>query len=157
MNIYAIDCGFMGANPLEGTSSSTQAPEGDTGSGANGQQNGGWGDTLMLLIPILLLVIFFFISNRSQKKKEKEQAEQRNKLKIGDELITIGGIVGTVVVAKPEDDKVTIEVGAARNRIVVMKWAIQTIITKEDKEKQAAAKEEQKALASKVENPKQKD
>ncbi len=64
--------------------------------------NGGIGSILMLLIPIALLVILFVFSSRSQKKKDKEIADMRNGLQIGDEVTTIGGIIGKIVSIKEE-------------------------------------------------------
>lgn len=159
-----MNCGndnlINGSNPLDNTSTSTGA-DGSLSSGvaSNGQNpGGGLGSTLFMLIPLALLIVFWFFSSRSQKKKEKEAQEQRNALKIGDELVTIGGIVGRVVVAKPDDDKVTIEVGAQNNRMVIMKWAIQSINKKEDiiaAEKKA--EEEKKAMLNGKKAPTQKD
>lgn len=158
-----MNCGndnlINGSNPLDNTSTSTGA-DGSLASGAGSvaQNNNGLGSTLFMLIPLALLIVFWFFSSRSQKKKEKEAQEQRNALKIGDELVTIGGIVGRVVVAKPDDDKVTIEVGAQNNRMVIMKWAIQSINKKEDiiaAEKKA--EEEKKAMLNGKKAPTQKD
>lgn len=158
-----MNCGndnlINGSNPLDNTSTSTGA-DGSlaSGDGSGAQNNNGLGSTLFMLIPLALLIVFWFFSSRSQKKKEKEAQEQRNALKIGDELVTIGGIVGRVVVAKPDDDKVTIEVGAQNNRMVIMKWAIQSINKKEDiiaAEKKA--EEEKKAMLNGKKAPTQKD
>lgn len=157
-----MNCGndwLNGPNPFENTNSSTSVDGGlPNGDGSDAQNNNSLGSTLFMLIPLGLLIVFWFFSSRSQKKKDKEAQEQRNALKIGDELVTIGGIVGRVVVAKPDDDKVTIEVGAQNNRMVIMKWAIQTINKKEDiiaAEKKA--EEEKKAALADKKAPKQKD
>ncbi len=63
---------------------------------------GGLGSMLMLILPIALLVILFVVSSRSQKKKDKEIADMRNNLSIGDEVTTIGGIIGKIVSIKEE-------------------------------------------------------
>ena len=57
---------------------------------------------LMLIIPIALLVVLFVFSSRSQKKKDKEVSDMRNNLQVGDEVTTIGGIIGKVVSIKEE-------------------------------------------------------
>ena len=49
----------------------------------------------------------------------------RNGLKIGEEIITIGGIAGKIV--KTGDDQITIEVGSEKNKIKVARWAIGSV------------------------------
>ena len=63
---------------------------------------GDLGSILMLIIPIALLVVLFVFSSRSQKKKDKEVSDMRNNLQVGDEITTIGGIIGKVVSIKEE-------------------------------------------------------
>ena len=60
------------------------------------------GSIFMLIIPVALLVVLFVVSSRSQKKKDKEVAEMRNNLQVGDEVTTIGGIIGKIVSIKEE-------------------------------------------------------
>ena len=58
---------------------------------------------------ILLLVVFigmiYFMMIRPQRKKDKEDREMRASLKVGDEVITIGGVVGKVT--KIDENKQT--------------------------------------------------
>ncbi|EOD00669.1 preprotein translocase subunit YajC [Caldisalinibacter kiritimatiensis] len=75
-----------------------------------------------LLIPILFLVIFYFIVIRPQQKKDKKIREMRNNLKVGDEIVTIGGIHGKIT--KIKDDIITIEVGADKTKFTISKWAV---------------------------------
>lgn len=77
---------------------------------------------LSLLFPILLIFVFYFLLIRPQKKREKQINEMRNNLKVGDKVVTIGGINGKVI--KIKDDKITIEVGADKVRLDMMRWAI---------------------------------
>ena len=74
-----------------------------------------------IIIIVFFLVMYLFIV-RPQKKKEKETAEMRNALEVGDEIITIGGIVGRVVNVK--DDTVIIETGGDKNKLTFLKSAI---------------------------------
>ena len=60
--------------------------------------------TLMPLI--LLIVIMYFLLIRPQKKKEKAVTAMRNSIKVGDEVVTIGGICGKIV--KTKDETLTI-------------------------------------------------
>ena len=70
----------------------------------------------------LLIIVFYFFLIRPQKKKEKEAKQLRDNLQIGDEVTTIGGIVG-IIVRKTEDTCV-IETGGDRSKIRVKLWSI---------------------------------
>ena len=70
----------------------------------------------------LLLVVGYFFILRPQKKKEKETKQLRDNLQIGDEITTIGGIIGIVV--RKNDDSVVIETGGDRSKLRVKLWAI---------------------------------
>ena len=73
-------------------------------------------------ITLLFFVIIYFVMIRPQSKKEKEQKKMRENLQIGDEVTTIGGIVGIIV--RKGDDTVVIETGGDRSKIRVKLWAI---------------------------------
>lgn len=85
------------------------------------------------IVPIAILAIFYFMAIRPQKKREKQIMEMRNNLKVGDEVITIGGMHGKV--SKVKDDLVTLELGADRIKIEFSKWAIGSVINKEKESK----------------------
>lgn len=81
------------------------------------------GSMLVTFIPLVLILVFFYLFIiRPQKKQEKKDAEMRNTLEIGDEIVTNGGIVGLVCQIK--DDTVVIETGGDRSKIRIKKWAI---------------------------------
>lgn len=87
-----------------------------------GEGAGSW----LTLIPMLLIVcVMFFFMFRSQKKQEKEANDMRNNLQIGDEVTTIGGIIGEIVRIK--DETVTIETGKDRTKIRILRSAIRTV------------------------------
>lgn len=75
-----------------------------------------------LLLPIIFLAIFYFFIIRPQQKKDKKIKEMRNSAKVGDEILTIGGIHGKIV--KIKDEVITIEVGADKTKFNIAKWAI---------------------------------
>jgi preprotein translocase subunit YajC len=79
---------------------------------------------------IILLVIFYFFLIRPQNKKEKETKAMRDSIQIGDEICTIGGIVGIVI--RQSEDTVVIETGGERNKLRIKKWAIQENLTKHE-------------------------
>ena len=86
------------------------------------------GTAVSLLTTILpfavLIVVFYFLLIRPENKKKKALNEMRNALSVGDEITTIGGIIGRVVHIK--DDLVTIETSEDRVRIQLARWAIST-------------------------------
>lgn len=85
----------------------------------------------------IMLAVFYFMMIRPENKRKKEAEQMRSNLKVGDEITTIGGILGTVVHIK--DDKFVIETGADQVRIEFAKWALSTNETAA-----AAAREEAK-------------
>lgn len=114
--------------------------------------------TLGTFLPFLLLIpLFYFLMYRPQKKQEKETAQMRNNLTIGDEVVTIGGIMGRVV--KVKDDYVVIETGSDRTKIKFRKSAIGSVEKKagsDDKKhttfKVSAGKESTEKASEETEN-----
>ena len=82
-----------------------------------------------LLLPIGMLAIFYFFAIRPQKKKEKEITAMRDSLNVGDDVITIGGILGKVVTVK--EDQIILEVGSTKTRLELTKWAVGSVIKKD--------------------------
>ena len=73
----------------------------------------------------LMLVMLYFMIYRPQKKQEKKDAAMRSSLEIGDQVTTIGGIIGRVVAIK--DDPFVLETGADRVKIRFTKNAISSV------------------------------
>ena len=71
-----------------------------------------------------MVAIFYFLLIRPENKKKKAVTEMRNSLKVGDEITTIGGVVGTICAIKEET--IVMETGSDRVRIEFSKWAIST-------------------------------
>lgn len=107
-------------------------------------------DTMGMLIgtvgPIVLMfVIFYFLLIRPQKKREQEVQKMREAIEVGDEVVTIGGIVGRVVSIK--EDTLVIETSAERSKLRMARWSIQqnnTATERSNAAKKEAAKEEKK-------------
>ena len=74
---------------------------------------------------VLLFAVFYFLGIRPQKKQEKEAADMRNALTVGDEITTIGGIIGKIVSIKEET--MIIETGRDHTRIRLLKSAVRTV------------------------------
>ena len=99
------------------------------------------GDYTMIIWLVVMVLVFYFLIIRPQKKREKQERELRNSIQPGDEIVTIGGFIGRVLSVK--DDTVTFETGAARTKLTVKKWAIQTRTSPEQEvvETEAVAEE----------------
>lgn len=95
-----------------------------------------------ILMIVLMLAVFYFLMIRPENKRKKEAENMRNALKVGDNITTIGGIVGDVVHVK--DDNIVVETGADKVRIEFAKWAVSTNNTAI----KAAAKEKEEAIAA---------
>ena len=96
---------------------------------------GGAGQIIMTIIMVVLVgVFFYFFMIRPQKKQEKEVNEMRNSLSVGDEITTIGGIIGKVISIR--DETVVIETSHDRTKIRLLKSAISKVDVKaEDAQK----------------------
>lgn len=77
----------------------------------------------MVVMFAIIIVVFYFLLIRPQRKKDKKTQQMRNSLQVGDEITTVGGIMGRIVTIK--DDTIVIETGADRSKIRIKKWAIQ--------------------------------
>ncbi len=78
-----------------------------------------------LIMIVAMLAIFYFFMYRPQKKQDKEQNDMRNNLKVGDEITTIGGIIGKIVSIK--DETVLIETSNERNKIRILRTAVRNV------------------------------
>ena len=79
--------------------------------------------TLVMLAA--MIAVFYFFMYRPQKKQEKESTDMRNNLKVGDEVTTIGGVIGKIVSIK--DETVTIETSNERNKIRILRSAVRNV------------------------------
>ncbi len=76
---------------------------------------------------ILVFVGFFWWMSRSNKKREREQLLMMDSLQVGDEVVTIGGVIGKISSIK--EDSVVIESGSDKAKIRFEKSAIKTVLT----------------------------
>jgi preprotein translocase subunit YajC len=82
---------------------------------------------------ILIFVIFYFFLIRPQQKKVKDHKSMVAALKRGDEVITSGGIVGTIERVH-EDDKIDLSI-SENVTVKVVKSTIQNLLTRADTKK----------------------
>ncbi len=85
-----------------------------------------WGVLGSILPFALIIVVFYFFLIRPQKKQQKETEQMRSSIEVGDQVTTIGGIVGTVRQIKDDGELYVIETGANNDRLTIHKWAIQS-------------------------------
>ena len=128
-------------NMLGGTAQ--QSAEGTNSSGGIG----------MIIMMVALFAVMYFMMIRPQKKKQKEEQSMRDNIQVGDEITTIGGIIGRVVTVK--DDSLIIETGADRNKMKIARWAVSTNNTANEKleaERQAAKEAAEAEKQKKIED-----
>ena len=92
----------------------------------------------MIVMLVVMVAVFYFFLIRPENKKKKAMNEMRSSLKVGDNITTIGGVVGDIVFVK--DENIVIETGADKVRI----------------EFKAAAKAKEAAMAARNEAKKKK-
>lgn len=80
---------------------------------------------MQLIMIVGLFAIMYFLLIRPQKKREKQVADMRNSIKVGDDVVTIGGIYGKIV--KVKEDRLTIQVGADKTKFDIAKWSISKV------------------------------
>ena len=89
----------------------------------------GGGGTLILTIGMIaVVVLMFFFSSRSSKKEARETQKMLDSLQVGDEITTIGGIIGKIVSIKEET--LVLETSHDRSRIRILKTAVRTVDVK---------------------------
>ena len=99
---------------------------------------------------VLIFAALWFFMIIPQKKRDNETKQMRNSLQEGDEIVTIGGIVGRVLNVK--EDSVIVYVGTDKTKIEFKKWAIGEV----SKKSEMAAKAEAVKAESEEAEPKKK-
>lgn len=107
-------------------------PATSSGSGTDAANAGGGSMWLLILIYVAIFAGIYFFMIRPQSKRKKQEQAMQNNLEIGDEITTIGGIMGRVISIKEETDSIVIETAADRNKVQLKRWAISTVDTIKD-------------------------
>ena len=80
---------------------------------------------MSLMLPLVLMIaLMYFLMIRPENKRKKQAEEMRNSLKKGDQITTIGGIIGKIV--QVTDETIIIETSDDRVRMELAKWAVST-------------------------------
>lgn len=103
----------------------------DAPSGKGDPPQGGAAGMLPFVALMFAMIIFLFLTTRSQRKREKRQREEMYaSLSKNDRVLTVGGVIGTVMVVK--DNEVVLKVDESNNiKMTFLKSAIQKIITED--------------------------
>lgn len=87
-----------------------------------------------MLLLVLMFVVLYFLVMRPQKKQEKQINEMRNSLQVGDEITTIGGIIGKIVSIKEET--LVLETSRDGTKIRILRSAVRCVdVQAEDAQK----------------------
>ncbi len=111
-----------------------------------------------IFVMIGMFALMYFMTIRPQKKRQKEEQEMRNAVDVGDEITTIGGICGKVVIVK--EDSLVIETSVDRTKMTITRWSVQQNNSANERlaAQRAAAKEAaEKARAEKKKAKENKD
>ena len=128
-----------------------------TTTGATGADPAGLGGSTLIML-LLMFGLMYFMLIRPENKRKKKDEEMRAAVRNGDEIITIGGICGTIVDIK--EDKIVIETSKDQVRIEFAKWALSSNETASARAKEEAKKADEakaKAKAAKAAEKANKD
>ena len=92
-----------------------------TAAEAAGRSPNSWISTVILIVA--MVAVFYFLIIRPQKKRDKQAREMRSSIKVGDEIVTIGGVCGKVTNVK--DDTITIL--SAESKMTFLKTSVASV------------------------------
>ena len=99
-------------------------------------------DYASLIMIVAMVAIMYFLMIRPEQKRKKAAAEMRNSLKKGDQITTIGGIIGRIVMVS--DNTIIIETSEDRVRMELTKWAVSSVGVQSSDMPEAPKKEKKK-------------
>ncbi len=137
-----------------------QATAAQTSGAAANPANNTWQMVLTIGIWVVVIAAAYFLFIRPQRKRQKQEEELRKSIEIGDDVTTIGGIVGRVIAVREDDDTIMVETGSDKTRMRFKKWAIASVDTPEKQPKapeKKSAKEDKEEKNSKEKSDKKKN
>jgi preprotein translocase subunit YajC len=102
-------------------------------------QAGGQNVTFLISL-VLMVAIFYFLLIRPQQRRVRQQRDLVDSLGVGDEVVTIGGMFGTIF--EMNDESVTLDVGSG-TRIRFVKQAIARKFVREEPETESEEADEE--------------
>jgi len=103
-----------------------------TATTASGSSSGAtdWTSSLLMIGGLAVVFAFmYFFTIRPQRKRDKELRAQIDKLSVGDTVVTIGGLIGTV--ANIQDDNITLTTSVAHTMVTFKKSAVNTVVPRQ--------------------------
>ena len=91
--------------------------------------------TSFLMIIVIYAAVFgllYLFLIRPKSKRQKQDQKMRESLEIGDEITTIGGIMGRVIAIRDDEDAIVIETGSDRVKMKLKRWSISTVDTEKE-------------------------
>jgi preprotein translocase subunit YajC len=89
-------------------------------------------DKILWIGLILMLVVFYTIVLGGNRKEKKKRQDMLSSIQKNDRVMTIGGVIGTVVSIK--DNEVSLKVDESANvKIIVIRSAIQKVLAEGEK------------------------
>ena len=99
------------------------------------------GSAAGLVVPLVLMGgLFYFLLIRPQQRRTRAQRDLASELSIGDEVLTLGGMYGTV--KDVEDESVTVEISPGTN-VRMLKQGIARRLTEDEEEFEEQESEEE--------------
>ena len=83
-----------------------------------------------IVLILLMAFLVYFVMFRPERKRKKDEEALRKSLKVGDEITTISGVVGTICAVK--ESTIVVETGADRVRLEMVKWGVSSRNDKEE-------------------------
>ena len=102
-----------------------------------------------IIMIVLMFAVLYFLLIRPENKRKKQAQNMRDSLKKGDTITTIGGIVGKIVMVKP--DTIVIETSDDRVRMELTKWAVSTTGVQASSEEKSSKEEKKEDEVKKTE------
>ncbi len=117
---------FRAFGPPDGSSAAPAAEEGAQAASPLGG-GGAWG---MIIWIVILFAMFYFLIIMPQRKKDKQFKQMMEKLKVGDKIVTIGGIIGKVISLTEQ----SVEIKTADTKMEITRRSISAILGKSTKD-----------------------
>lgn len=102
--------------------------------------SGGGGGSGILFIIIIAFLLLWLIVIRPQRKRQSQQQDMLGDLRVGDEVLTAGGIYGTI--SRLDEDQITVLI-APKTEVLVARRAIAAVTREPEDDEDAEADEPQ--------------
>jgi len=99
---------------------------------SSGGSSSSGGSLLGLALPILMLGGFYFLLIRPQRNKQRAQQTLLAQLEVGDEVMTTGGIFGTIVAIDEDEGVLTVEIAPGTQVKMLRQGVAQRFVEGED-------------------------